>query len=325
MATILTDLKIPAYALAMLKEHEVRGPVPNFTAPDYDMRGVDALIVSVLSPVTAAVIARAPDLRVVGRPGIGVDNVNLADCTAYGVLVVNTPDGPTESTAEHAVGLILAVARRFKQADLGLRTQGWDTPRAPLLGMELQGKTLGLIGLGRIGGRVAHIMGQGMGMRVVAFDPYTTRERAEALGVTLVGSLTDVFRQADVISLHCPALPETRRLVNADTLAQMKPGVLLVNCARGPIVDEAALLAAVRSGHVAGAGLDVFDQEPTPSDNPLLAEPNILVTPHIASYTEDGVRKMYVGVAEEVLTVLRGERPRWLVNPEVLEVAGCRL
>ena len=318
MLTILFERNPHPDAVARAAGFDLRAPVPEIGAPDYDLRGAHGIILSNVPQVDRHFLARAPDLRVVGRPGIGVDNVNLADCTAAGVLVVNTPDAPTESTAEHAAALILAVSRKLKLANYRLSHEGW-TRREELQGIELLGKTLGLVGLGRIGGRLAQIMRLGFGMRVVAYDPYASLERVEALGAELAPTLADVLRQADVVSIHCPLSPQTRHLIDAAGLAQMKRGALLVNCARGPVVDEAALLDALREGRLGGAGLDVFDPEPPQPDNPLLALPNVMVTPHIASATDDGLRAMDVNVMEEVVTVLRGERPRWLVNPEVWE------
>ena len=316
MATIWIERGIYPDAVALAAGHTVRMPAPEIGRPGSDLSGVHAVIVSNIPPIDAEFLSRAPDLRVVGRPGIGIDNVVVEDCTAAGVLVVHTPEAPTESTAEHAVGLIFATARRLKQADHALCSEGWATERPPLTGIELRGKTLGLVGLGRIGGRVAHIMGAGVGMRVVAFDPYTTPERAAAVGVELRPSLADVMRQADIVSVHCPLLPSTRGLVSREMLALLKPGAILVNAARGPIVDEAALVDALRSGRLAGAGLDVFDPEPALPGNPLFDMPQVLVTPHIASLTPDALRLMGVGVMEETLAVLAGRRPRWLVNPE---------
>ena len=316
MPTILLEVSLIPEALALLDGFEVRGPEPRIAAPDVDLRGVYAIIISSLPLIDAAFLDRAPDLRVVGRPGIGIDNIVVPDCTAAGVLVVHTPDAPTESTAEHTVALIFGVARRLVQADTKLRTQGWAGGRAPLMGMELRGKTLGVVGLGRIGGRVAQMMGAGVGMRVVGYDPYIAPERAAALGVSVVPSVEDVLRQADVLTLHSPATPETRHLMNASAFGMMKPGALLVNCSRGPVIDEAALLDALNTGQIGGVGLDVFDPEPPLPDNPLLTHPKVLVTPHIASFTVDGVRAMHIGVAEEVAAALRGEHPRWLVNRE---------
>lgn len=260
-----------------------------------------------------------PQLRVIARPGIGVDRIDLAAATERGILVVNTPDGPTESTAEHAIALMLALTKRVALGDRDLRRgQGWTDYGAIPIGLEAYGRTLGLVGLGRIGGRVAEIA-RALGMRVLAFDPYAAPARAEALGVALAGTLEEVLASADVVSLHCPAIPSTYRLINARTLALMRPGSYLINVARGTIVDEAALVEALRSGHLAGAGLDVFDPEPAAADNPLFSMPNTICTPHIASYTAASVLRMREMVCAQVAMALRGERPTELVNPEVWE------
>lgn len=316
MATIWIERPIHPHGheILALAGHAVRCPALEIGDPAADLSGVDAIIITAVPPIDAALIARAPDLRVVARPGIGIDNVNLADCTAAGVLVVNTPEAPSESTAEHAVTLLMAVARKLVQADQGMRTLGWHG-RGGLQGLEMRGKTLAVIGLGRIGGRVAHIMGQGMGMRVVAWDPYVGAERGAALGVELKPTLGEALVEADAVSLHIPLTNETRRIIGARELALMKPGSILVNCARGPVVDEAALYAALKSGYLWGAGIDVFEVEPTPRGNPLLSLENVIATPHIASFTEDGMYGMGVGATEETLAVLEGRQPRWLCNP----------
>lgn len=278
----------------------------------------DALILSGLTYVTGPVMDRlGPRVRVLARPGIGVDRIDLAAATERGLLVVNTPDAPTESTAEHAVALMFDLAKRVALGDRALRAgQGWVPYGTLPQGLELRGAVLGLIGLGRIGGRVAEIA-RVLGMRVLAFDPFAAPARAAALGVELMPTLTDVLTAADIVSIHCPAIPETYHLINAATLAQMRPGSYLINVSRGPIVDEPALVEALRSGHLAGAGLDVYDPEPTAADNPLFQLPNTICTPHIGSYTAACVLRMQVQVCEQVAQALRGERPTNLVNPEV--------
>jgi D-3-phosphoglycerate dehydrogenase len=285
----------------------------------YDQAALcDALIVSGLHYITGPVMDRiGARLRVVGRPGIGVDRIDLAAATERGILVVNTPDGPTESTAEHAIALMLSLTKRVAAGDRALRkSQSWVTYGVLSSGLEAQGATLGLVGLGRIGGRVAEIA-RVLGMRVLAFDPYAAPARAQALGVTLVDSLDQLLSIADIVSLHCPAIPETYRLIDAAALAHMRRGSYLINVSRGPVVDEAALVDALRSGHLAGAGLDVFDPEPSEANNPLFSLPNTVCTPHIASYTDASVLRMRMMVCEQVAMALRGERPTDLVNPEV--------
>ena len=278
----------------------------------------DALIVSGITLIDGATLDRLGQrVAVVSRPGIGVDMIDAQACTERGVLVVNTPDGPTESTAEHAIALMLNLAKGVAVADRVLRQcEGFPAYGVLQPGLELRGATLGLVGLGRIGGRVAEIA-RVIGMRVITYDPFVTRERAAQLGVELASSLERLLHQADVVSLHCPATPETHHLINATTLAQMKPGSYLVNVARGAIVDEAALVDAVRAGHLAGVGMDVFDPEPTIANHELYQLPNTICTPHIASYTKAGVLRMQVQSCEQVAYALRGERPPHLVNPEV--------
>lgn len=278
----------------------------------------DALIISGTTMMDAATMDRIGSrLAVIARPGIGVDMIDAEAASQRGIMVVNTPDGPTESTAEHAIALILNLAKGVAVADRVLR-RGTGFPAYGTLkpGLELHGATLGLVGLGRIGGRVAEIA-KVLGMRVLAFDPYLDPQRANDLGVEQVATLEELLPQADVVSLHCPATPATRHLINAKTLALMKTGSYLINVARGAIVDEHALADALRYGHVAGAGLDVFDPEPTVPDHTLYSLPNTICTPHIASYTAACVRRMQTQSCEQVALALSGKRPEWLVNPEV--------
>ena len=271
---------------------------------------------------TADVFDRIPSLLVVGRPGIGVDQIDIAAATERGVAVVNTPDAPSTSTAEHAVAMLLALAKRHKPAGRLLTTAG-DFAEEPAL-VEVSGKTLGLVGLGRIGRRVAHICGTGLGMKVIAFDPYVSEREASGLGVTMYPDLHDVLRVADFVSLHCPPSETTRRMINAEALAAMKPTAYLINCARGALVDEKALTEALQAGKIAGAGLDVFDPEPPSPSNPLLTMENVVATPHTAGFTEDCLRAMGLGVAEEVIAVIDGRRPSNLVNPDVWDSPARR-
>ena len=255
-----------------------------------------------------------PTLKVLARPGIGVDTIDLAAATARGILVVNTPDAPTESTAEHAVALLLALAKRVVMGDMQLR--GADIPRAALRGTEVRGRVLGVVGYGRIGRRVAEICGLGLGMAVLAYDPFLAGSLPLPGGVALVPSLDDLLAQADFITLHTPLTPQTHHLIGERELRLLKPGSYLINASRGPVIDEAALIRALADGHLAGAGLDVFDPEPPQPDNPLLRLPNVIVTPHIASSTDRGVAAMMNGAIDQVLQILAGERPPFLVNPE---------
>ena len=217
----------------------------------------DAILVSGETFVTGEVMDRLPRLRVIARTGIGVDRIDLDAATQHGLLVVNTPEGPTESTAEHAIALLLNLCKRVMTGDRILRS-GQPFPLLTDLppGFELAGNVLGLVGLGRIGSRVA-VIAQALGMKVIAFDPYIPAERASALGVELASSLAKLLPRAQVVSLHLPSTPQTRHIINAETLSLMPAGSYLINAARGALVDEDALLAALRSGHLAGAALDV--------------------------------------------------------------------
>ena len=278
----------------------------------------DVIVVSGETFVTGEIMDRiGPRLRVIARIGIGVDRVDLNEATRRGILVVNTPDGPTESTAEHAIALLLNLCKRIMVGDRLLRS---DQPFPALTdvspGFEVAGAVLGLVGLGRIGSRVAAIA-QVLSMRVRAFDPLIPPERASALGVDLVPSLVELLSHAQVVSLHCPSIPETYHLLNAETFHLMPRGSYLINVARGALIDEAALLEALRSGHLAGAALDVFDPEPPQAHHPLFALPNTICTPHIGSYTDASVLRMQVMACEQIASALRGERPTNLVNADV--------
>lgn len=256
-------------------------------------------------------------LRVVARSGIGVDAIDLDAATQRGIQVVNTPDGPTESTAEHAVALMLNLLKLVTMGDRILRSgSGFPSSRTTVVGVEALGTTLGLVGLGRIGGRVATIA-NALGMRVLSFDPFVTPERAAALRVEMVPTLTDLLAHSQVVSLHCPSMPETYHIINEQTLALMPEGSFLINVARGALIDQQALHAALLSGHLAGAGIDVFEPEPPLPDDPLLRLPNIICTPHIGSYTGAGLVRMQMMACEQVVSALRGERPSNLVNQVV--------
>jgi len=278
----------------------------------------DAIIVEGATFITGEVMDRiGPQLCIIARTGIGVDRIDLDAATQRGILVLNTPDGPTESTAEHAVALLLNLCKQVTTGDRILRS-GRPFPALVDLtpGYEVSGAVLGLVGLGRIGTRVAAIA-QVLGMKVMAFDPFVTPERAAALGVELVPSLAELLPHAQVVSLHCPATPETHHIMNAGMLSLMPRGSYLINVARGALIDETALLEALRSGNLAGAALDVFDPEPPPPTNPLFALPNIICTPHIASYTAASVLRMQVMACQQIAMALRGERPGNLVNAAV--------
>lgn len=275
---------------------------------DVGLDRADAILAGAVRPWDAAAFASAPRARVISRVGVGYDNVDVAAAAAAGIVVCNAPTAPMVSTAEHTLALMLAVTKHLPhhvaRARQGLK--GEPVGRS----LELDGRVLGLVGIGRIASRVA-IAAQALGMRVVATDPAVVE--APVAGVELV-SFPDLLATSDVVSLHAPALPSTTRMIDDQALARMKPGGYLVNCARGTLVDHAALLAAIDSGQLAGAGLDVTDPEPLPAGHPLLDRPNVIVTPHIASATVAGRRRLYEHSIENALAVLAG-RPATTVAP----------
>src|SRR6202049_3627610 len=264
-----------------------------------EIRDADALLVRSATKVTAELLEKAPRLVVIGRAGVGVDNVDLDAATRKGVLVMNTPGGNAISVAEHTMTLLLAMAHPVAQADASMKAGKWDKKK--FTGSELRNKTLGLIGLGTIGTEVARLA-QALKMSVVAFDPYVSTVMAIEQNIKLL-PLEDVLKTSDFISLHCSLTPETTHLINARNLALTKKGVRIVNCARGELVDEAALLVALESGHVAGAGLDVFEAEP-PSDPKLINHPNVIATPHIAGSTEEAQNVVGTRIAEQLRNYL---------------------
>lgn len=280
---------------------------------------VDAIVVRILR-ITGEHIRTASRLKVIGKHGIGVDNVDLAAATGRGIPVVFTPGSNAEAVAEHALLLMLMLARRVEPLVALARAGRFDEGRGVAPGLELLGKTLGLIGVGRIGGRLGEICRLAFGMRVLGYDPHVSPARSAELGVELTSDVESVLRQADFVSIHAPLTPETHHVVGAAGLRQMKPTAFLINCARGGLVDEAALAEALRAGVIAGAGIDVFAEEPPPTDHPLFSIPSCIVTPHVAGGSLEARVETARMVAEEVLCVLRGESPRHPVNPEVLAV-----
>jgi D-3-phosphoglycerate dehydrogenase / 2-oxoglutarate reductase len=262
-------------------------------------RAADALIVRSATQVTADVLAQCPRLKAVGRAGVGVDNVDVEAATAQGVVVMNTPGGNSISAAEHALSMLCSLVKNIPQATASMKAGRWEKGR--FVSTELSGKTLGVIGLGRIGAEVAK-RAKAFNMRVLVADPFVTAERAAALGVELV-ELPDLYPQADFVTLHTPLTDATRNLICAATLARMKPGVRIINCARGGIVNEADLHAALISGQVAGAALDVFAEEPL-VDSPLFALPNFISTPHLGAASEEAQEAVAVEIAEQILDYL---------------------
>jgi D-3-phosphoglycerate dehydrogenase len=263
--------------------------------PEYE-----GLIVRSATRVTRAAIAAATRLEVIGRAGAGVDTIDVEAATERGIIVMNTPGGNTTAVAEHTLALLLALARRVPVADATLKAGRWEKTR--LQGVELLGKTLGILGLGRIGTEVAR-RALGFRMQVLAYDPYLTRDAAERLGVESV-ELDELLSRSDFITIHTPLTGDTRHLIGEAELARMKPGVRLINCARGGIIDEAALACALASGHVGGAGLDVFEQEPPPADHPLLRFEQVVLTPHLGAATDEAQSAVARAIADQVADVL---------------------
>jgi len=276
------------------------------------LAGVDAVIVRSATRIDAEALAQAPNLRVVARAGVGLDNVDVEAATKAGVMVVNAPSSNTVSAAEHAVGLLLAVARNVPQAMASLKAGEWQ--RSRFTGAELYGKVAGILGLGRIGELVAQRLAA-FCMQVIAYDPYVPTARAAQLGVRLVG-LEELLAEADFISVHLPKTAETSGLIGERELRLAKPGVLIINAARGGIVDENALALALKDGRVGGAGIDVFATEP-PADSPLLAFPNVVVTPHLGASTHEAQEKAGTQVARSVRLALSGE-----FVPDAVNVQG---
>lgn len=265
------------------------------------LAGADALIVSNAASVTAPVLAQAPKLRVIGRAGVGVENLDLAAATEAGVLVLNTPGGNAVSVAEHTIALMLSLARAIPQANASTKSGKWE--RRKFVGSELREKVLGVIGLGSIGREVVK-RAKAFEMRVIASDPYVNSKAAADLGVELV-ELNALYSQAEYVTLHTALTPESHRMLNAAAFARMRGGVRIVNCARGELIDQQALRAAMESGKVAGAALDVFEYEPLPAADPLLALGNLIATPHIGGATEEAQEVLGVRIAEQVIEYLR--------------------
>ncbi|MEN8182777.1 MAG: phosphoglycerate dehydrogenase, partial [Myxococcota bacterium] len=284
------------------------------------VRDAEGLVIRSGTKVGADVIDAAEKLRVIGRAGIGVDNVDVGRATERGIVVVNTPEGNNVTTAEHAIALLVSLARHIPQASAALKAGRWEKSR--YTGVELLNRTLGVIGLGNIG-RVVAQRGLGLGMRVVAHDPHIGAEVAAKLGVELV-AFDELLARADAITVHVPRSRETTGLLGREAFEKVRPGVLIVNAARGGIVDEQALLEALESGRVAGAALDVFETEPPASDHPLVAHERVICTPHLGASTEQAQINVAIAVAEQVRDFLATQVARNAVNfpsipPELLE------
>jgi D-3-phosphoglycerate dehydrogenase len=283
--------------------------------PEYD-----ALMVRSQTRVTGDVIEAGRRLKIIGRAGVGVDNIDVSAATQKGIIVVNAPEGNTISAAEHTIAMILALSRKIPEAHASLKAKKWE--RKKFMGVELRGKTLGIIGLGRIGTEVAK-RAMGFEMSILAYDPFISSERAAELGVKLT-NIDEIVSQSDYITVHTPLTKETRNLISGEEFAKMKPTARVINCARGGIIDEEALYEALKSGRIAGAAIDVFVEEP-PFTSPLLELDNVVVTPHLGASTEEAQVKVAIAVAEQIKNALRGQPVKNAINmpyvrPEVVNI-----
>ena len=326
---ILCPEKLSPDGLALLREtndvDERKGLTPDQLIeiiPAYD-----ALLVRSETKVTAKLLAAAKQLKVVARAGVGVDNVDVPAATKLGIIVVNSPSGNIQAAAEHTVALLFALARNVADGCASLKGGKWE--RSRLVGVEVKGKTLGIIGLGKVGLIVARIA-RGLGMQVAAADPYASAAVAEAANVNLVASLADLLPMADFLTIHTPMLASTKGMLSHTELAQMKKGARVLNVARGGIIEEAALLAALESGHLSGAAIDVFTSEPPPSDpssvlSKLIAHPKCVCTPHLGASTVEAQENVSIDVCEQVLQILAGELPRSAVNAPIILPADHKM
>ena len=313
MSRVLVSDDLSTEAITILREAGLEVDVKVGLAPEAleaIIGGYDALAVRSATKVSARLLEKAARLKVVGRAGVGVDNVDLEAATRRGVVVMNTPGGSSVTVAELALAMMGSIYRHVAAATASVKAGRWEKKK--FQGRELCGKTLGVVGIGHIG---SILVGRclGLGMKAVAYDPFITAEAAAKLGVTLV-TLDELWRQADVISLHVPLTEQTRNMVNATTLARMKKGAVLVNCARGGIVDERALAEALASGHLGGAALDVFEKEPPPADHPLFKLDNVVLTPHLGASTEEAQAAVASAVARQLVRYLQAGEVQNAVN-----------
>jgi D-3-phosphoglycerate dehydrogenase / 2-oxoglutarate reductase len=278
------------------------------------VNGYDALVVRSETKITADVLEASSHLQVVGRAGVGVDNIDVAAATVKGVVVVNAPTGNISSAAEHAVALMLSLARRIPEANVSLKSGKWE--RGRFLGLEVRDKTLGIIGLGQVGSEVAR-RARGLEMNVVAFDPFVPEERARMLGVELA-TMDELLAQSDFVSVHTTLTEGTKKLIGEDEIAKMKPTARIINTARGGIVDEKALEEALKENRIAGAAIDVWEQEPI-TEHPLFGYDSVVVTPHLGASTAEAQERVAIDVAHQVIAVLNGEPARWAVNAPLID------
>ena len=315
MKVLVCDNVSPKGVAHLEAQLELEVTVVNGALADDLLADAEAIIVRSATKVTPEVMGKTPKLRVVGRAGVGVDNVDVEVATERGIVVMNTPSGNTISTAELTFSMLMALARKIPQAHMSMKSGEWD--RKAFAGTKLSGKTIGILGLGRIGSQVAR-RAIAFGMRVLAFDPYLSMSKARALQVELL-ELDEIYERSDFITVHMPLSDETRDMLGSDAFSKMKDGVCVVNCARGGIINEADLVTAVKSGKVAGAALDVYDAEPLPEDAELRELPQVVMTPHLGASTKEAQESVGLEVAEAVTDYLVNGTVRNAVNMPSLD------
>jgi D-3-phosphoglycerate dehydrogenase len=321
---ILVADHIAASGVALLQQHgEVEVTVAPGLSPDALLDAIPryhGLIVRSATKVTADLIAAATSMKIIGRAGIGVDNIDVDAATRHGIIVMNTPEGNMNTAAEHTISMLLALSRFIPQASAEVKAGRWE--RQKFLGVEVVNKVLGVIGLGRIGSLVVR-KAQGLGMQTVAYDPYIASDAAQNLGVEIL-DLPEVLRRSDYLTVHTPSTSETRALIGAEELKLMRRGAFVINCARGGIIEEAALHEALVQGTIAGAALDVFEEEPPPANHPLLQLDNVICTPHLGAQTGEAQERVALGVAEQMLDFFRYGQIKNAVNMPNLDAESYR-
>lgn len=315
---LVTEFIHPAGVDLLKSEFEViQGSDVSVAGLKETIADVDGVLVRV-APMSREVIEAGRKLKVIAKHGVGTDNIDIPFATEKKIAVCNTPEANSEGVAELAATYMMALARRLRESDIFARTTRWSG-KEQLMGSELQGKTLSIVGTGRIGMRLAEICRLAFGMTVLAYDPYVSAESMAARGVRKVDDVDDLVEGADFVSVHVPLTPATKGIVGAAQFQRMKKSAYLINTSRGPVVDEAALIEALRAGEIAGAGLDVFEQEPTASDNPLLKMENVIVSPHNGAATFESMERMATHAAAGIIATLNGERPKYLMNKAIYE------
>lgn len=312
---VLVSDDLSAEGLEVLKQHVEVDYKPEIKPAELvkEIGNYDALVVRSRSKVTAEVIEAGINLKIIGRAGVGVDNIDLNKATEKGIIVVNAPDGNTISAAEHTIALLTSLARNIPEANYSIKKGEWK--RSSFTGVELNNKILGVIGVGRIGSEVAR-RARAMGMKTIGYDPYISAEKAEKIGVEIV-DFEDLLKQADFITFHMPINPQTHHMIGEKELAMLKPGIRIINCARGGLIDEDALCMALQDGRVAGAALDVFEEEP-PTSCKLLEQDNFIATPHLGALTYEAQTNVALQVSEQIIKALKGEPVLSAVNMPAL-------